>query len=391
MNASISNLNKQTNKINPFLDKNVLKNLRNSTPFFVFSKQALLHNLKDYQNSLPPKTEICYSMKANSEKPVLQTLNEASASFELASNYELTLLKTLNVPAQRIIFGSSVKASNHIKDFVKYGVDRFACDSEEELFKISKHAQGSRVYIRALVDNKADSVFHMSEKFGVPLKETIDLLIKAKNLGLVPYGISFNVGSQARNEYAWARGIADVASAMLILSEKGIKLQVINIGGGFPHKYEGNDRIPTIKEISKHISGAIKKLPYPVNLIVEPGRGLVANTYVLVTSITEKIMRHNGYWLHLDAGVYNALLEAMAYQGSIRYRIEPMDDYPSSTKEKFILTGPCCDDLDVIEEDALLPNKLKVSDKLIIYDTGAYTFTLMTRFNGYPKPKTVLL
>ena len=88
--------------------------------------------------------------------------------------------------------------------------------------------------------------------------------------------------------------------------------------------------------------------------------------------------------------MYNALLEAMAYQGSIRYRIEPLKDYSLSPKEKCILTGPCCDDLDVIEEDALLPNTMKIGDRLIVYDTGAYTFTLMTHFNGYPKPKVVI-
>ncbi len=377
-------------KSQPFFSRENLKKLKHNTPFFIFNKETLLDNIKKYQMSLPTNTEICYSMKANAEKPVLQTLFDAGINFEVASKYELFLLKQLKIPPERILYGSSVKASSHIDEFVRYGVDRFACDSEPELLKIAKHAPNARVYIRALVNDKADSVFHMSEKFGVDLKYVIELLIKAKELGLIPYGISFNVGSQARSEHAWARGISDIATVMKELLKNDIKIQILNLGGGFPHKYEGFNTMPTIQQISKHIKEAVKALPYEVNLIIEPGRGLVANTYALVVSVTEKIKRHNGYWLHLDAGVYNALLEAMAYQGTIRYRIEALNNYSSNKKEQFVLTGPACDDLDVIEENAFLPADIKVGDKLVIYDTGAYTFTLMTRFNGFPKPKVVL-
>lgn len=376
--------------INPFFKKELLKKFHYSTPYFIFNKDALDNNLKEFKRYMPLGTEICYSMKANSEMPVLKSLYDAGADFEVASGYELTLLKSLKIPADRIIFGSSVKDKDHIKDFFKYGVDRFACDSEEELYKIAKYAPRAKVYIRALVDNRSNSVFHMSEKFGVPLKEAVDLLIKARRLNLIPYGISFNVGSQARSEHAWARGIEDIASAMTALEEKEIRIQVINIGGGFPHEYNDSSKTPSIQQISKHITYSAKKLPYPVKFIAEPGRGLVANAYALVVGVTEKIKRHNGTWIHIDAGVYNALLEAMAYQGSIRYFIESLKDYSSGKKEEFILTGPCCDDLDVVDNKALLPSDIKVGDKLIIYDTGAYTFTLMTHFNGYPKPRTKL-
>ena len=376
---------------NRFFNKNKLRNLRNETPFFVFSKEALLSNLEEYQSCLSTKTEICYAMKANSERCVLQTLNEVGISFEVASKYELALLKPLKVPPKRIIYGTAVKPTSHIKEFVKYGVDRFAFDTEDELFKIAKYAAGARVYIRVLVDDRSESVFHMSEKFGTQLENTVNLLLKAKELGLVSYGISFNVGSQAINEQAWARGIEDVAKIMKSLLKEGIKIQVVNLGGGFPHSYQDNDKIPGIKQISKHINVAINKLPYKIDYIAEPGRGLVADAFVLVTSVFGKNKRSNGHWLFVDAGVYNALLEAMAYQGSTRYRIVPLGDYSSNLKEHFIVTGPTGDNLDVIDKDAILPAGIQIGDKLVIYDTGGYTFTLMTRFNGFPKPKIINL
>ncbi len=362
----------------------------NNTPFFIFYKNILSKNLKEYRKCMPAKTEICYAMKANSEKPVLETLNKAGASFEVSSKYELTLLKKIGVPGKKIIFGTSVRPEDHIKEFVKYGVNRFAFDSSDELLKISRQAPRANVYVRVLVNDKANSVFTMSEKFGTSLKEGVELLVKAKELGLVPYGISFNVGSQARNMHAWERGITDVSIMMENLLSKGIKIKVINIGGGFPFSYQKNDRVPSIREIAKYINRACKKLPYTVNLIAEPGRGLVANTFNLVTSVISKSKRRSRYWLFLDAGAYNALLETMVYQGSTKYRIIPLSDKNfSKTKTHFILTGPTCDSLDVFDSDAELPNNIEVGDKLIIHDTGAYSFSLATAFNGFPKPRIV--
>lgn len=367
------------------------KKENNKTPFFIFDKKKLLDNFQKYKDWLPENTEICYAMKANSETPVLEALNKAGTNFEVASKYELVLLKKIGVPGERIIYGTSVRPESDIKEFINYGVDRFAFDSLQELLKIHRQAPGVRVYVRVLVDDKSDSVFHMSDKFGASLKEGVSLLIKAKELGLVPYGISFNVGSQARNSRAWARGIHDVSIVMKILLEKGIEIKVINIGGGFPHNYQNNDNIPNIKKISKYLDLACKKLPYPVNYIAEPGRGLVANAFTLITSVIAKNRRLSGYWLYLDAGVYNGLLEAMVWQGSTKYYIKPLSTRNvSKIKERFILTGPTGDSLDIINRVVVLPKDIKVGDKLVIYDTGAYTFTLMTSFNGFPKPEIVL-
>lgn len=359
-----------------------------STPFYIFKREVLQRNLEDYQKYLPLKTEICYSLKANAEKVVLRILNDAGSSFEASSKYELDLLKKLEVPAQKIIFGSSVKLAAHIESFADYGVDRYAFDSEEELVKIHRSAPKSRVYVRAHVDDQANSVFHMSRKFGTTLREATRLLILAKKLGLTPYGISFNVGSQARNFSAWGRGIASIGPTLRTLQTKGIKVATINIGGGFPYSYK-NETNPTIEKISHGINQALTTLPYRVNLLVEPGRGLVANTFDLVVSVFEKIKRPNGHWLYVDAGTYNGALETMAFQGSICYQIVPLKKYASGDMENFIVTGPTCDDLDVLDEKAALPTNIQVGDRLVVRNIGAYSFTLTTPFNGFPRPKVL--
>ena len=368
----------------PFARSNI-QNVKYESPYFLFEAGKVVQNLEAYHRALPKGTEICFAMKANSQDEVLHVLQEQGASFEVASNYELAKLQALEVPAERIVYGTAVKSESSLKAFVDYGVDRFAFDSEEELRKIARQAPGSRVYVRVLVSDEADSVFTMSEKFGTNTKASVELLLLARELGLKPYGISFNVGSQARNAKAWANGLTDVAQALRWLDEKGVRVDIVDLGGGFPFSYIEGDGFPDIAEIGAAIIEASHQLPYPIQFLAEPGRGLVADAYVLVVGVFAKTNRPTGHWLYVDAGAYNALLETMAYQGSIEYTIELLRDSEAAL-EPYIVTGPTGDSLDVVSKSAQLPADVAVGDKLVIRDTGAYSFVLTTPFNGFPTP-----
>jgi ornithine decarboxylase len=371
------------------MDLDRIRSIESHTPFFVFDQEKVVENFSNYKKSLPDNTEICYAMKANSEEEVLETLRDVDSSFEVASKYELNLLKQINVSPKKIIYGTSVKPDDHIKEFVDYGVDRFAFDSKGELEKLARLAPGSRVYVRTNVNDMADSVFRMSEKFGTTPDNAISLLIEAKRLGLIPHGISFNVGSQAKNELAWARGVSDVNTMIERLSKQNIEISVINIGGGFPYDYEKKGGFPNIDRIGGHIRDVSnRKLSY----IAEPGRGIVADAYCLVVSVISKNTRTNGHWLYVDAGVYSGLLEATKGQGSTTYEIEVLENREfSDEKEVFVLTGPTGDNIDVINRSIRLPKDIDTGDRIIIKDVGAYTFTLATRFNGFPIPETIKL
>ncbi|HSX15802.1 MAG TPA: type III PLP-dependent enzyme [Candidatus Saccharimonadales bacterium] len=364
-----------------------LRQFGHGTPYFMFDSKAVVANLAAYKRALPKGTEICFAMKANSEEAVLKVLDDHGSSFEVASEHELAMLKKLRVDPGRIVYGTSVKPEASIAAFRKYGVTRYAFDSAQELAKIARQAPGAAVYLRVLVNDKAHSVFTMSEKFGTELKHAVELLVQARELGLLPYGISFNVGSQARNAEAWANGIRGIAAILKKLADKGIILEALNLGGGFPFSYLPGDGFPGIAAIGEAVGKAVHDLPYPIRFMAEPGRGLVADAYVLVVGVFADARRENGRWLYVDAGAYNALLETMAYQGSMRYRIELLRD-STAALEPCIVTGPTGDSLDVIDKSAMLPADVKVGDRLVVRDVGAYSFVLTTAFNGFPVPPT---
>jgi len=359
------------------------------TPYFLFSKAKLLARIGEFKRHLP-NVAIQYALKANSDPAVLRILAEAGCGFEAASRYELRMLRDIGVRPEKVIYGTSVKPASHIREFAEYGVDCFACDCRTELEKIAANAPRSRVYIRLAV-NDAGSVFKFSEKFGTDRTTAVSLLGMAASLGLRPWGLSFHVGSQSHNHRAWANALADVRSAMVALSEARIKLEVLNLGGGFPCQYVSSDTVPTLAEISSEILERYLKLPYQPGLIIEPGRGIVAEAGVLVASVIARVPRRETTWLFLDAGVYNGLFEAMAYQGSTRYAVAAVRPSNTSGEALFALAGPTGDSPDVITREVLMPADMDVGDKLIVRNAGAYSLSVTSEFNGFPKPAAYLV
>ncbi len=370
--------------INNEFDRDFLETLSYETPYFLFSEKRILKNLQDFKKNFH-NPMIQYAMKANSEPHVLRTVAESGHGFEVASKYELDMLKRINVPADRITYGTSVKAASHIKDFFEYGVDRYAMDSFPELEKIAANAPGSKVYVRTIA-NDAGSVFKFSEKFGADPSSIIPLLVKAKEVGLHPYGISFHVGSQASDPKAWANVLIILRSIIEDLKEVGIKLDVLNLGGGFPCKYASSEMVPTLEEIAQNTFDQYKKLPYRPKIMIEPGRGVVASAGVLVASVIARVERRGNTWLFLDAGTYNGLFETMAYQGSLRYSVTSMRPVGNAGEALFELAGPTGDSPDVISRESLLPQDIAVGDKLIFHNVGAYNLFFVSTFNGFPKP-----
>ncbi|MBX4201956.1 type III PLP-dependent enzyme [Candidatus Saccharibacteria bacterium] len=355
------------------------------TPFFFTSRPVLKHNYKMF-SQLFDGSEVYYAVKANSDSGILEYLAELGCGFEAASSYEIDQLLKLGVNPDKIIYGTSVKPIDHIKYAFSNGINRFAADSKEEIEKIAVSAPGSKVFIRATVDDTG-SVFTFSERFGAPTETVKDLVLKVKNSGLKTYGISFHVGSQATNENRWANAISMIRPVIEDLASEGVTLEMIDIGGGFPVVYYNHQNVPHLPEIVSHVRNSLHMLPYIPKIVMEPGRGIVASSTVLVASVISRTVRGGKVWLCLDAGIYNALYEAMIHQGLTQYNVHPFSDQEDSDRMHATLAGPTGDSLDIIARDIEIPSYIDVGDKLIFENAGAYTVTMSCAFNGFPKPE----
>ena len=365
------------------------------TPFVVINLRTIKKNYIKLQNSFP-FAQIYYAVKANPAPQVISLLSELGSSFDIASRHELDKVLALGVEPERISYGNTIKKAADIAYFYDKGIRMFATDSKEDLKNIAKQAPGSRVYVRILVENSVTADWPLSRKFGCHPDMAYDLLVQARDAGLTPYGISFHVGSQQRDIGQWNDAIAKTKYLMTSLEEEeGIKLQMINMGGGFPANYvqPTNDLSEYASEITRYLRDDFgDEIP---QIILEPGRSLVGNSGTLVSEVVLISRKNNtalNRWVYQDTGKFNGLIETLGE--SIKYPVITLKDSHDAKYGEVILAGPTCDSMDIMYEDCKykLPLDLKVGDRLYWLSTGAYTASYASvEFNGFPPIKTYFM
>ena len=334
-----------------------------------------------------PGVRMHYAMKCNPTVKILECVKNHNGFFEIASLSELRDLQAIGVNPKDVLFSNPVKMASHIQAAHEAGLYRFAFDGQQELDKIARYAPGTSVYVR-LSANGTNGVVPSEGKFGIDNIAAADLMVRAVSLGLKPYGITFHVGSQTLNAQKWVRAIQNAAELMTVLLEKDIKIEMLDMGGGLPASYHGdNINIPAMAEII--MKGLTKHLPYPVpHLVMEPGRALVANTGIMVTSVIGAAKRGTTHWVHLDVGAFNGMMEALESQNALLF---PMTDSKQSrAKRKYAVTGPSCDSQDTILFNVELSDDLDIGDNVFIHSAGAYTTSYASNFNGFDIPATLI-
>jgi len=354
---------------------------KHRTPFLVLDRKAVTRTCRLFQESLPD-TGIFYAVKANAHRRIIDLLKDLSCGFEISSENELALVLGSGVSPEKIISSNPLKSPAFIQAARQAGVTCFAFDSPEEITKIARFAPGSKVYVRLSVSNE-DSQWPLSRKFGVETEVAARLLIEAGGKGLNPWGITFHVGSQCLSQKAWIDAIRKSRLVWRLVEDGGINLRMLNIGGGFP--VDHGQPVPSVTEISRVIRESIRKeFPEGIELIAEPGRGLIGEAGILVSSVIAKAKRDGENWLYLDVGVFNGLMESL---GGIEYSFQADRKGP---RKSWVVAGPSCDSMDTISGRISLP-EVKTGDKIYISPAGAYTTAYASRFNGITLPKTYFI
>jgi ornithine decarboxylase len=335
---------------------------------------------------------IHYAVKANPAPEVIAAVAALGGQFDVASRGEIDLCLSLGIDAKRIAFGNTIKRAADIAHAHAVGVEQFAADSEEELHKIAAHAPRARVIIRMLVET-SEAEWPLSRKFGCSRREALRLMDLGRYLGLDIAGISFHAGSQLREPTMWAHAL-DAAHALWTDAQAaGHGLRILNIGGGFPAFY--GQPLPRTEDYAAAVMRMVRhRFGTEVQVMAEPGRGLVAEAGVIVAEVVlvaRKDQDDLARWVYLDIGKFSGLAETM--DEAIRYQFETRHGGDADTGP-CILAGPSCDSADVLYEKrpVQLPLALESGDKVRILCTGAYTTSYASvGFNGFPPLDAVFL
>jgi ornithine decarboxylase len=352
-------------------------------PCLVVDLDVVRENYLRFERAMPG-TRIFYAVKANPAPEILSLLASLGSCFDTASVPEIEMALAAGATPDRISYGNTIKKERDIARAHALGVDLFAVDAVEEVEKVGRAAPGARVFCRILTDGDGAD-WPLSRKFGCDPAMALQVLERAHALGLKAYGVSFHVGSQQTRIDGWDSAISAAAAIFRALAERGIALQMVNLGGGFPARYlkpvpETSAYAGGIQEsLARHFGNAIPET------IIEPGRGMVGNAGAIKAEVVLVSRKHEDdrqRWVYLDIGKFGGLAETM--EEAIRYPIlTPRDGEPTGP---CVIAGPTCDSADVLYEKTPyeLPLSLTVGDEVLIDNCGAYTTTYATvAFNGF--------
>ena len=388
----LKNNHQKGNYINPNLANQFgsvyqqIKELQPILPVYCLRPHILQHATRFFlDNFLHPKhkTKVMYSVKSNPDEAVLKQLFASGiVNFDVASLVEIQLVHSLFGDKAKMFFMHPVKAKEIIKQaYFDYNIRHFSLDSGDELEKIllaTNSAKDLGLHLRLSIPN-SHSAIDLSGKFGILPSESISLLQKIRAVAKA-CGLCFHVGSQCMDPLEYRNAI-DIAKNVVI--QAGIKLDVLDIGGGFPSIYPG--MAPQgLQSYFHEIFDSIAKanLSHSCQIWCEPGRALVAEAGSLVVRVEGR--KNN--MLYLNDGTYGGLFDAgqpgFIYPAkAMRFNSDLID--LQTELAPFGFYGPTCDSLDTMRGPFYLPSNIATGDYIEIGQLGAYSCSIRTNFNGF--------
>jgi ornithine decarboxylase len=336
--------------------------------------------------------DVLYAVKCNPDPAVLRALWEGGIRhFDCASLPEVRLIRDM-FPDAAIHFMHPVKARGAIREaWAQHQVRDFVLDSADELAKIltevaATDIAGALGLIVRIALPKGGARLDLSGKFGADFDHAVDLLRFARGCAAT-LGVSFHVGSQCLDPLAWRDALALTGQ---ITRAAGVRIDVIDVGGGFPVAYPDQNP-PPLGAFFAEIDASFDNLDLPgARLWAEPGRALVAAG----TSVVVQVQARRGDALYINDGVYGSLADA----GILGFRyparlIRPehiaREDEDTGETIGFSLFGPTCDSADVMSGPFVLPADATEGDWIEISQLGAYGACLRTAFNGFDRAHIV--
>ena len=365
---------------------------RFGAPLYVYSEEEIARRYDALRRAFARrKPLICYAMKANSNAAIVGLLARRGAGADIVSGGELLRALAAGVPAERIVFSGVGKTGEELELGLRKGVLTFNVESEGELLALEAAARRLRrpapVSVRLNPDVDAKTHPHITtgladNKFGVETPDALRLYERAaKSAWLRPRGIQCHIGSQVTAVAPYAQAAASVAAVLQKLTAKGIRLELLDVGGGFGITYENEPRLDLDR-----LARALKTLPEGPRLLLEPGRYLVADAGVLLTRVLYEKTTSRRTFVIVDAAM-NDLARPALY--GAHHPIEPAR--PRSGPRRLVdVVGPVCESGDFLGRGRKLP-PLRQGDVLAVMKAGAYGFAMSSQYNSRPRAAEVLV
>ena len=364
------------------------------TPCYAYSKQAISDNFLTYQTALSSRDHlICYAVKANSNIAILQLLASLGAGFDIVSRGELERVLMAGGSPEKIVYSGVAKTADDMRRALEVGIHCFNVESESELALLNKTAEEENkiapVSLRVNPDVDAKTHPYIStglkeNKFGIEIDRALEVYKQAAQMAHISVvGVDCHIGSQLTDISPFIEAMQHLLVLIDELSDCGIELQHIDIGGGLGVCYQ-DEVVPSLDTYMASLLPSLQNRHH--TLIMEPGRSIVANAGVLLTQV--QVIKANGdkCFAIVDAAM-NDMLRPALYNAWMA--IGPTDNRSDINPASYDVVGPVCETGDFLGKDRTLA--ITEGDHLYVSSAGAYGFTMSSNYNSRPKVAEVMV
>jgi diaminopimelate decarboxylase len=370
------------------------------TPLYVYSKKALTEAYQAYDKACidskgKRRARVHYAMKANSNLAVIDYFKQLGAGFDLVSGGELARALAIGADPKSLVFAGVGKSATEIAMALKVGVKCINVESIAELQKINRVANelGLRAPISLRVNPDVDAKTHpyistglKGNKFGIAYHEVLKTYREASQLSQIDVvGIDCHIGSQITSTAPYLDALDKVLDLVEHLKREGIIIHHLDLGGGLGISYS-DETPPDITEFTNTLLNHVAERGFAhLDVVLEPGRSLVGNAGVLLTTVEYLKPGVEKNFCIVDAAMTELMRPALyeAHHGIV----------PVQAKEAKSVTydvvGPVCESGDWLGRDRLLA--IEEGDLLAILSAGAYGSVMASNYNTRPKAAEIMV
>lgn len=385
---------------------------RHGGPMHIVNGDAVRRNAAAFQELGPdgrPLVEVHYSYKSNPVPGVLQFLDRLGVGAEVTSHLELWLALQLGVAPEHIIFNGPGKSDESLRLAVERGIEIINVNAIEEVERLAVIAR--ELDRRPRVGIRVSTSGTWQGQFATPASHAKEVFRAARDTGVLDVvGLHQHIGGHIASAERLATPVAEVLDFVAELEDEGFEIEVLNLGGGLAnpttYNFTANDHkfnvhfgkalpVPSAQQaftiqdfvrtahatVAEHYARRGRPMP---RIMLEPGRGLTANTQMLVTRVlTERATPERDY-LVLDAGI-----NVLPGLTSEFHQILVVDEMSGARDHHYRLVGPTCAPWDTLLHSWYGP-ELRAGDALALMDTGAYFVPMSTTFS-FAEPGVLLV
>ena len=369
------------------------------TPLYVLSEKRIRDNYNRHHTALINAykyVRIYYAAKANANLTVLRILQSEGAYLDTVSPGEVFMGLSSGFTPDRILFTGTSVRNDELKMLADAGIT-VNVDSQSELDRLLKIAVPPIISVRVNPEIGAGHHSHCitagpESKFGLWEEEVIQAYAIAQRARVERFGIHMHIGSGILEAETYKLAVDKLLSiAKRVHDEVGIDFEFIDIGGGLGVPYKPEDKDLDLAEYAKVISAFKTKVKeYGLGkpfLCVEPGRYIVCDASILLTTVNTVKVTPNRKFVGVDAG-FNTLVRPTMY-GSY-HPILIANKLDAAQKETYDVAGPICESGDLLAKDRTMP-KIDEGDLLAVLNAGAYGFSMSSQYNSRPRAAEIMI